>query len=221
MLTAPEKELVQRLLALVNLKTISDARKVEKLAENIPGITGRVMSYGGDVEQPRAMHAELRKALTNIVAHTPAGLSSAVRAVNENLQHVKTGVHLTEQGDIVMGAGLLGCDAIFWYAVALIVDRRRGARDRLAQCGAPGCGRFLLTLNRRGRPSGHCNEDHRRKADKPESKKRSQERRDIAKAERLLHQGESIDYVRGALPHLKREHIERIASRIKARRTQT
>lgn len=216
MLTTPEKELIRRLLVLVNFKTISDPRRVERLAANIPELTGRVMSYGGDLAQPRAMHAELRKALSNIASRTQTGLNAAVRAVNENLMHVQTGVHLTQDGDMLMAAGLLGCDAIFWYGVALIIDRRLGVRDRLAQCGAPGCGRFVLTFVR-GRPQRHCNETHRRKADAIESPNRSQTRRDKTKAEKLLRKGESIDYVRGMIPNLEREVIERIAERVRAR----
>lgn len=218
MLTASEKELVQRLLVLVNRKTISDPRWVESLAANVPELTGKVMSYGGDLAQPRAMHAELRKALSNIASGTQAGLSAAVRAANGNLKHVQAGVHLTEDGDTAMALGLLGCDAIFWYGVALIIDRRRGVRDRLAQCGAPGCGRFLLTFAR-GRPQRHCNEAHRRKADAIASRNRSQTRRDRAKAERLFRKGESVEYVRGAVSSLERETIEHIAERVKAQRT--
>jgi hypothetical protein len=216
MLTAPEKELIRRLLIFVNSKKISSARKVERLFENIPGMTGKLMSYEGDLRQPRDEQTGLRKALSSLATHTPVGLEAAIRATNDHLEHVQLVVTLSRQGEMGISIGILGITAVTWYAVALIIDRRRGVRERLAQCGSPGCGKFVLRFGR-GRPWRHCSESHRRKADKISSRGRSQRKRDIAKAERLLRRDESVDYVRGAIPNLERELIERIAERVRAR----
>jgi hypothetical protein len=219
MLATNEKELVTRLLTLVNLKTITDAGQVEKLAASIPGFTERVMSYAGDVNQPRALQAALRKALDGIISNDQTELDAVIKAANQNLRHVQTTVQLTSDGDLLFAAGLLGCDAIFWYGVALILDRRRELRDRLARCGAPGCGRYVLSFAR-GRPQRHCSEEHRRAADKIQSVKRSQNKRDKEKADDLLAEGKSFDFVCGYLKgRLDKQTVERIAERVKTRTT--
>jgi len=144
-------------------------------------------------------------------AGSPVGL-------NSQLQHVKAGFQRSSDGDLMVISAALGCDAVFGYAFALLIDRQRGVRDRLAKCGAPGCGRFVITF-RRGRPQRHCNEKHRRAADTIASRDRSEKRRQIARAGKLLQAGESIDFVRGRCGSLNREEVERIAERVKARPT--
>jgi hypothetical protein len=175
------------------------------------------MSYGGDLNQPRALQAALRKALDGIISNDQTQLDGVIKAANKSLPHVQAGVRLTDEGDLLFAVGLLGCDAVFWYAVALIVDRHRELRNRLARCGAPGCGRYVLSFAR-GRPLRHCSEAHRRAADKVQSVKRSQDKRDKEKAGELLSDGSSIDFVCGYLKgRLDKKAVQRIAEMVRAR----
>lgn len=116
---------------------------------------------------------------------------------------------------------LSGVTAAAWYGVALIIDGRCGLRNRLNECGAPGCSRFLLDFDKRGRPSRHCNEEHRRLADAEPSRNRSEERRKRALALRLFRCGETIDYVRGRLAggyvELTREKLESLQRKARRR----
>jgi hypothetical protein len=216
-LAANEKILIQRLINLVNLNKIKDARQVEKLAENIVDLTVRVMSFGGDLNQALSLQGALRKALDDLLSRRQEAFDEVVRYVNGQLSHVQTGYRVTDQGDLIVLSGLLGCDAVFGYALALLLDRRRGLRTRLEKCALPGCCKFVMNFSQ-GRPQKYCSEGHRRAADKPESKRRSQEKRDKAKAAELLREGESIDFVCGALQRrLDKQEVERIQDRLKVR----
>jgi hypothetical protein len=214
-LAANEKILIQRLISVVNLN-VEGARQVQKLAENIPGLTRRVMPFGG-LNEALSLQAALRKTLDDLLSRRREKFDKFVKYVNGQLSHVKTGYQITDKGDLTVLSGLLGCDAVFGYALALLGDRRRGLRTRLEKCALPGCDKFVMNFSR-GRPQKYCSEGHRRAADKPESKRRSQVKRDKAKAAELLREGESIDFVCGALKRrLDKQEVERIRDRLKAR----
>src|SRR5439155_19074528 len=89
---------------------------------------------------------------------------------------------------------------------------------RFSQCGAPGCGKFLLSPSVRGRPARHCDDTHRRRADAIASRDRSETRRQKARAEKLLRAGETVDFVRGSCGKLTSEEVQGIADRVKTRR---
>ena len=50
-------------------------------------------------------------------------------------------------------------------AVTLLLDERHGLASRLAQCTAPECGRFSLSLGGMGRSRKFCNDRHKQQAD--------------------------------------------------------
>jgi hypothetical protein len=45
-----------------------------------------------------------------------------------------------------------------WVAVGLLIDAQRGLRGRLGRCGAPDCGRFVVSFE--GKTRRHCDDDH-------------------------------------------------------------
>jgi hypothetical protein len=57
---------------------------------------------------------------------------------------------------------LNGVQACVSMALAMILDRRRGITNRLQQCGAPGCGKFRLDFETKGRPAKHCGPEHKK-----------------------------------------------------------
>lgn len=194
-LTESERELVRRVLVFANWPKVTSTVKVEEHLSNIGHLTGRMMSYGGDIAQPRGEHVALKDTLAKIASGKKQERDAATSKVNEMmLRHVKATVGLLLP-DATLGVAnaILGVQAAIWYGVALIIDSRRGLRNRLGQCGAPGCEKFNLTFA--GRPQRHCSEEHRRKADAPKISERVERWRKKQKAKRLLTDGKSVDFV--------------------------
>lgn len=224
MLTAPEKELIKRLLTFVNLKKIKSTKQVEKIFSNVQGLTGRLAPYDPrEVKTCVQEQASLRDVLTKIASRRKKDLEEAIAKIDSmTVARVQGAIGLSPDGRLILKAGLFGVQAAAWYAAALIVDLSRGLRNRLGECGAPGCGRFNISLDLRGRPLRHCNEEHRRLADAKPSQLRSERRRKEEKAKRLFQQGETVDYVRGRLAdgraHFTKEQLERLAEKARRRR---
>lgn len=171
--TDGERELIRRMLQFANMKQIKSTRQVEALFRNIPGMTGLIMAYQRhEVPAARAERESVSAALRAIASGKKEGLIEAINKTNDMLQHVKGQFRLTEDGMLHLGGMLLGVQACAWYAVVLVIDKRRGLRTRLGFCDAPGCGKFNLTFE--GRPRRYCDEKHRLAADSVRANKRVQ-----------------------------------------------
>ena len=57
--------------------------------------------------------------------------------------------------------GLTGVQAVCALGVALILDDDRKLTSRLMHCAAPGCGKFRLDMDIKGRPRKYCSAEHK------------------------------------------------------------
>jgi hypothetical protein len=116
---------------------------------------------------------ELRKILTMIFEKETL---AAIREVNAGLVAMTLRMALSPSGEVRIARLVGGVQAAVYYALALILNDPVITR-RLSRCGAPNCHKFMLDFVPKWRK--HCNEAHRRAADKLKSPARSKEWRDI------------------------------------------
>ncbi len=106
----------------------------------------------------------------------------AIREVNAGLSAMKLRMALSPSGEVRIAEIVGGVQAAVYYALASILNP--AITRRLRRCGAPNCGKFILDFAPRWRK--HCNEAHRRAADKLKSPARSKEWRDIKRPAKKL-----------------------------------
>ncbi len=168
-----EKRVIQAMLAFANLKTIRSTKQVEELF--FPLADERFQTIPTkDKWAFEDNQRELRKWLEEISKGGTAGVKQIRSQLNERLKAVRLRPVL-EEGKAKYKLSIDGVQAAYSYALWLILDEKRGLINRLNKCGAPGCGRFRLDFE--GKPRRHCNEKHRRAADKLTGAKRQKEYR--------------------------------------------
>jgi hypothetical protein len=92
-------------------------------------------------------------------------------------------IALSPSGEVRIAGLVGGVQAAVYYALALILNGPAITRW-LSRCGAPDCHKFILDFAPKWRK--HCNEAHRRAADRLKSPARSKEWRDIKRPAKKL-----------------------------------
>lgn len=177
-----EKRLIETTLEFANVDEIHSTGEVEDLFRNL-GFVGRPSKKGWvfnvlpkkEVNVFRQSRRTLRDLLDKISSRDPARLQEAIRETSKVLDAAVKGVTLGPGGELRMVGALDGVQACWAYALALLLNPDKGLTHRLGKCGAPGCDRF--NINFEGRPRRHCNEEHRREADKLKAPKRTEKSR--------------------------------------------
>lgn len=177
-----EKRLIETTLQFANIDEIHSTGEVEDLFRNL-GFVGRPSKKGWvfnvlpkrEVNVFRQSRRTLRDLLDKISSRDPARLQEAIRETSRVLDAAVKGVTLGRGGELRVVGALEGVQACWAYALALLLNPDKGLTHHLGKCGAPGCGRFNINFN--GRPRRHCNEEHRREADKLKAPKRTEKSR--------------------------------------------
>ncbi|MGQ0524807.1 MAG: hypothetical protein ACT4P8_14250, partial [Betaproteobacteria bacterium] len=68
-------------------------------------------------------------------------------------------------------AALVGVQACYSYAVALILNNRQKFTRKLSQCGWSGCGKFRFDFSPTGMPRKYCDSRHKWRADSEAKRK--------------------------------------------------
>ena len=203
-ITDQQQKLIQQTLKLANMSKLVSTRQVESVFSTLdffgypdpanPG--GRLydsLNPTGDsqkeVEGIKAFERDrdkLREILTMIFEKETL---KAIQEVNAGLLAMTLRMGLSPSGEARIAGLVGGVQAAVYYALALILNDPAITR-RLSRCGAPNCRKFILDFAPKWRK--HCNEAHRRAADKLKAPARSKEWREIkrpAKKESALKTG--------------------------------
>jgi len=197
-ITDQQQKLIQQTLKLANMRKLVSTRQVEALFSTLdffgypnPTNPGRrlydSLNPTGDsqkeIEGVKAFEGDrdkLREILTMILEReTP----KAIRDVNAGLFAMTLRMALSPSGEVRIAGLVGGVQAAVYYALALILNDPAITR-RLSRCGAPDCRKFVLDFAPKWRK--HCNEAHRRAADRLKSPARSKEWRDIKRPAKKL-----------------------------------
>jgi hypothetical protein len=190
-ITDQQQKLIQQSLKLANMRKPVSTRQVESLFSTLdffgypdptnPG--GRLydsLNPTGDpqkeVEGVKAFerdHDKLRETLNMILE---GEILKAIQEVNAGLLAMTLRMALSPSGEVQIAELVGGVQAAIYYALALILNHPAITR-RLSRCGAPNCRKFVLDFAPKWRK--HCNEAHRRAADKLKAPARSKEWREI------------------------------------------
>ena len=197
-ITDQQQKLIQQTLKLANMSKLVSTRQVESVFSTLdffgypdpanPG--GRLydsLNPTGDsqkeVEGIKAFERDrdkLREILTMIFEKETL---KAIQEVNAGLFAMTLRMGLSPSGEARIAGLVGGVQAAVYYALALILNDPAITR-RLSRCGAPNCRKFILDFAPKWRK--HCNEAHRRAADKLKAPARSKEWREIKRPAKKL-----------------------------------
>jgi hypothetical protein len=197
-ITDQQQKLIGQTLKLANVRKLVSTRQVESLFSTLdvfgypdPTNPGGRVAYSlnptGDsqkeIEGIKAFERDrerLREILTMIFEKETL---KAIREVNAGLGAMTLRIALSPTGEVRIAELVGGVQAAIYYALALILSDPAITR-RLSRCGAPNCRKFVLDFAPKSRK--HCNEAHRRAADKLKSPARSKEWREIKRPAKKL-----------------------------------
>jgi hypothetical protein len=197
-ITDQQQKLIGQTLKFANMKKVVSTRQVESLFSTLdffgypdPGNPSRrlydSLNPTGDaqkeIEGVKAFERDrdkLRKILTLILEKET---STAIREVNAGLIAMRLRMTLGPSGEARIAELVGGVQAAVYYALALMINDP-GIMRRLSRCGAPNCRKFILEFA--PKPRKHCNEAHRRAADKLKAPARSKEWREIKRPAKKL-----------------------------------
>lgn len=177
-----ERRVITAALQFANLPSVESTSRVEKCfaavidfreaaAEWIDSDSVRTERLVDFTDQYREQQAMLRRALEQVTVsqrkrdelRNSLGLELAENLPVALIFHDR---QLTY--DVTLGTVPAACA----FALALILDERRGITSRLHQCDCSGCGRFTLDFSPRGRPSKYCSKEHSDQARREKTAKR-------------------------------------------------
>jgi len=191
-----QQKLIGQTLKFANMRELLSTRQVESLFTSLdffgypdPANPSRrlydSLNPGGDpqkeVEGLGAFEKD-RDKLREILAMILEKKTEAIREVNAGLSAVILRMALSPGGEIRIAQLIGGVQAAVHYALALILNPT--ITKRLSRCGAPNCRKFIFDFAPKWRK--HCNEAHRRAADRLKSPARSKEWRDAKRPARKL-----------------------------------
>jgi hypothetical protein len=156
-----ELALIRTVLRFVNLREIASTGQVERLFRRLPAIHQPFQVVPADRKHVliyKEGQADYRRWLTAIPDDRVS--DEVVREVNGVLRRAVAIVFTVEKGRLEARYWLDGVEAAVSFAVALLLDEKRGYGKRLERCDAPGCGKFRLTFGG-GRPMKYCSRAHR------------------------------------------------------------
>ena len=197
-ITDQQQKLIEQTLKFANMKKLVSTRKVESLFSALdffgypdPGNPGGrlydSLNPAGDsqkeIEGVKAFERDrdkLREILKMILEKQTL---TAIREVNAGLFAMTLRMALSPSGEVRIAELVGGVQAAVYYALASILSDPAITR-RLSRCGAPNCRKFILDFLPKWRK--HCNEAHRRAADKLKSPARSKEWREIKRPAKKL-----------------------------------
>jgi hypothetical protein len=197
-ITDQQQKLIGQTLKFANMRRLISMRQVEALFSALdffgypdPGNPGGrlydSLNPAGDsqkeIEGVKAFERDrdkLREILTMILEKEA---STAIREVNAGLLAMTLRMELSRSGEVRITELIGGVQAAIYYALALILGDPAITR-RLRRCGAPDCRKFILDFAPKWRK--HCNEAHRRAADKLKAPARSKEWREIKRPAKKL-----------------------------------
>jgi hypothetical protein len=190
-ITDQQQKLIGQTLKFANMRKLVSTHQVESLFSTLdffgypdPTNSGQwlydSLNPNGDsqkeVEGVEAFERDrdkLREILTMIIEKETL---TAIHEVNAGLVAVTLRIALSPSGEVRIAGLVGGVQAAIYYALASILSVPAITR-RLSRCGAPNCSKFILDFVPKWRK--HCNEAHRRAADKLKSPARSKEWREI------------------------------------------
>jgi hypothetical protein len=197
-ITDQQQKLIGQTLKFANMRKVPSTRQVEALFWALdffgypdPANPGRrlydQLNPTGDsqkeIEGVKAFERDrdkLREILTMILERKTL---AAIQEVNAGLVAVTLRFALSPSGEVRIAGLVGGVQAAIYYALASILSDPAITR-RLSRCGAPNCRKFILDFVPKWRK--HCNEAHRRAADKLKSPARSKEWREIRRPAKKL-----------------------------------
>jgi hypothetical protein len=167
--TNPERQLIERVLLLANMREIKSTKQVESLFTDLPFVgfydQNQQRRFQGLKSSEIAVYKETQRDLQQILGDIASGDSERRAQVIDKIRHTLVPVLLvpSEQGKPLQIYGFTGVEACWRYVVWLLLDPTRGLMNRLGHCDAPRCNKFNLAFT--GRPRRYCNESHRLAAD--------------------------------------------------------
>jgi hypothetical protein len=180
--TPEEADLLERVVAFANMRRLRSTREVENLfMQSARAARPFKVIPASRLQDYRKDQWQVQQWLKAIATLGEAARPRIGPDVGEMLGTVHVRMRFdAERGQLSFVGALNGVQAMYSYAVALLLDRTRNLTGRLGRCGW--CGKFRLNLRAGpGRPPTHCNEDHRRRADakrrREARKKRKEEER--------------------------------------------
>jgi hypothetical protein len=161
----PEQDLVGRFVRFLNLSVESTA-EVEQLFAAATMVAGLMSIPPDEAQNYRDLRDEMRTAVAPLAKAfgVPRMYKRAAHAlapvVNEKLTGTPAPAVFHVEDDDTLGVtyALNGVAQCCWVAVALLIDAQGGLRGRLGRCGAPGCGRLVVSFEHK--PRRHCNAAH-------------------------------------------------------------
>ena len=195
-ITDQQQKLIGQTLKFANMRKLTSTGQVESLFTTLdffgypdPSNPGRrvydSLNPTGDsqkeVEGVKAFERDRDKLREILTMMFEKETRKAIREVNAGLSAITVRMVLSPSGEIRIGELVGGVQAATYYALALIFNDQ-ALTKRLSRCGAPNCRKFILDFA--PKPRKHCNEGHRRAADKLKSPARSREWREIKRPAR-------------------------------------
>ena len=161
-----ELSLIESTLEFANLKSIKSTDQVENIFKRNEALVGSVFKVipATDRSAFENDQRELRAWLKGITEPPTANREVIGRKIAERLKTVDTEITF-DDGKLHQRFALSGVQACYSYAIAVVLDKRLGLTNKLAQCGWSECGRFRLDASPRGRPRKYCNSDHKWRAE--------------------------------------------------------
>jgi hypothetical protein len=162
----PEQDLAARFVRFLNLDIQS--------TEQVEGHFAEAALVGGLMKVIRPDEAQnyrdLQQQMRGVVAKLadafgkPRKVRSAAHALAPRVDAelartpLQTRFYVAADDTLEATYTLDGVVQCCWVAVGLLIDAERGFRGRLGRCGAPSCGRLVVSFEHK--PRRHCNAAH-------------------------------------------------------------
>lgn len=166
-----EKVLIESMLAFANLRAITSTTQVEELFKKNVHLIGH--TFGAIPPENRSAYEDDQRELQGWLAKIAKSVRGQRTVMPAVAHRLRTGhTHATfHENAIPAQVALVGVQACYSYAVALILNNRPKLTRKLSQCGWSGCGRFLFDFSPAGRPRKYCDSRHESRAEAEANRK--------------------------------------------------
>jgi hypothetical protein len=160
-----EKVLIESMLEFANLRAIISTTQVEEIFKKNVHLIGNI--FGAIEPANRIAYEDDQRELQGWLAKIAKSVRGQRAVMPEVAHRLRTGhTHVTfHENAIHAPVALVGVQACYSYAVALILDKRHKSTSRLSQCGWSGCGIFHFDFSPAGRPREYCDSRHKWRAE--------------------------------------------------------